>query len=165
MHDRELEALAGVHGEDLYGCRVGVEPPAALDHGVALGLLATPAQPRAQRGQAELALQRGLVQRLGDVPQVGEQPLAADLAEQPLLQPLRQRHRLEQRRDASLVEHPDPLPEQLRERVGFFVAALGQVDRGQPDEAAQRQPAYPSGPVRLLERLQQQLPLVRGRRC
>ena len=60
----------------------------------------------------ELSLQRGLVQRLGDVPQVGEQPLAADPAEQPFLQPLGQRHRLEQRRDPALVEHPDPGPYQ-----------------------------------------------------
>ena len=35
------------------------------------------------------ALQRCLVQRLGDVSQVGEPPLAADLTEQPLLRSLR----------------------------------------------------------------------------
>ena len=33
---------------------------------------------------------------------------------------------------------------------------------GQPDEAAQRQPPYPGGPMRLLERLEQQLPLLGG---
>ena len=41
------------------------------------------AQPVGQRGQAEALLQRGGVQRLADVPQVGELPFAVDPAQHP----------------------------------------------------------------------------------
>ena len=101
---------------------------------------------------------------LRDVPQVGEQPLAADLAEDPRLQLLVERHRLEHRGDPAVLEHRAPDPQLQREVVGEVVAGRVQPGRVEPDEAGQRDPAYPGGAVRLLQRLEQPLPLRGGRR-
>ena len=108
QHDRELQPLAGVHGDDLHRGRVGLQPPAALLSALAGRLRPAPPQPDQQRGQPELPLQRCLMHDLRDVPQVGEQPLAADLAEDPRLQPLVERHRFEHRGHAPVLEHGAP---------------------------------------------------------
>ncbi len=83
--DRELQALAHVRGEHLDGVGVGLQPSAALDGIAWLG--AAPVQPRRECGQAEVLVEGSLVERLGDVSQVGEQAFAVRLGKQPLLQP------------------------------------------------------------------------------
>jgi hypothetical protein len=80
-HDRELQALAGVHRDDLHRGGVGLQLATALLSTFAGSFLATASQPDEQRRETELSLQRRLVQHLRDVPQVREQPFAADLAE------------------------------------------------------------------------------------
>ena len=65
-----------MHGDDLHGVGVGLEPAAALLARVAAGVDDAVLQPLDQRRRAELPLDGGRVQRLGDVPQVGEQALA-----------------------------------------------------------------------------------------
>ena len=102
-----------------------------------------PPQPDQQRGQAELPLQRRLVHHLRDVPQVGEQPLAADLAEDPRLQLLVERHRLEQRRDPALLEHRAPDPQLQREVVGEVVAG---ARRARPRRGRRSRSARPGVP-------------------
>ena len=100
---------------------------------------------------------------LGDVPQVGEQPLAADRARTRGCSRSVERHRLEQRGHPAVLEHGAPDPQPQRQVVGEGVAGRVQPGRVEPDEAGQRCPAYPGGAVRLLQRLEQPLPL-RGRR-
>ena len=73
VDDRELQALAPVHGEDLHRGRVGLQPAASvLVGGVRPGVGDAPAQPAGERGHAELLLHGGAVQELADVAQVGE---------------------------------------------------------------------------------------------
>ena len=82
VHDRELQALAAVHRDDLHGSGVGLQPPAALDPHVLGGLGDAVAQPLHQRGRAEVLVHGRGVQRLADVAQVGEPPLAVGDGEQ-----------------------------------------------------------------------------------
>ena len=81
----ELEALAAVDRQHLHGLGVGLQPAAALlVAGVVAGLGDPTAQPRGQRGNAELLARRRGVQQLADVAQVGQPALAVDVGEQPV---------------------------------------------------------------------------------
>ena len=65
--------------QHLHGLGVGLEPPAALLVARVVAGVGDPlAQPRGQRGGAELLGGRGGVQQLADVAQVGQPALAAD---------------------------------------------------------------------------------------
>ena len=59
-------------------------------------------------GQPEALVERGGVQRLADVPQVGQLPLAVDPAEHPGRQSLLGAGHLQQRGDAAGGEHRRP---------------------------------------------------------
>ena len=72
-----------MQGDDLHGGGVAVQPADALGADVGRGLVDAAPQPLDQRGQAEAVRDGGGVQRLADVPQVGQLPLAARWREQP----------------------------------------------------------------------------------
>lgn len=76
VDDAELQALRGVDGDDLHGRGVRLEAAGPLvgEHRADLG--DPGAQPRGERGRAEALGDRGLVQGLRNVPQVGEVALA-----------------------------------------------------------------------------------------
>ena len=79
VDDGVLQALAGVDRHQLDGGGVGVEPAGAL--GAAAGRGPRLTWPRSQVSSAtspSRSVRRDLVQRLADVAQVGELPLAAD---------------------------------------------------------------------------------------
>ena len=105
--DRELQPLAGVHGDDLDGGRVGLQAPAALLGVVLRGLVDAPAQPLQQCGGPHALPGRDGVQRLADVAQVGEPALPVGPAQQPLAQAVG-RGGLEQRRDAVVGQDAGP---------------------------------------------------------
>ena len=68
-------------GHHLHGVGVGLQPAAALLGRVSAGLGDPPLQPLDDRRQAEPAGHRRRVQRLADVPDVGEPALAVVGAE------------------------------------------------------------------------------------
>lgn len=76
-----FQALAGVDGDELDGCRVRVEAAGVAEAapGAALGDLL--AQPGEQRGEPPPPGQGHLVECLANVPQVGEAAVAADLGQ------------------------------------------------------------------------------------
>ena len=83
-HDRVLQALGLVHGDDLHQIAVGLEPQLRGLVAAALrALVLQPAQQRFGRGVAARAL-RGFVQTLAQVQQVGHAPLAVGARQQPL---------------------------------------------------------------------------------
>ena len=126
-------------------------------------VLALGPQPLQQPGQPERLAPRGLVQRLGDVPQVGQQPLAADRAEHAGGQPALL-GRLEQRGDPAAAQQQRPAAQPVGELVGELLAAGVELAQGAAEERRERGRPHPPGPVRLLERLEQAQPLVTGRR-
>ena len=113
VDDGVLEALAGVDRHQLDGGGVAVETAGALQPaaGAALGDLL--AQPGQQRDQAVPLGERGLVQGLADVPQVGQPPLAADLGQHPRGQPADGRG-LHHRGQAAAGEQLQPRPQRRR---------------------------------------------------
>ena len=119
VDDGVLEALARVDGDDLHRGGVVVEATGALGGGSTLPpLLAEPAE---EPGQAEAIPGRGLVQHLGQVAQVGQEPLAADASQDPLAEPACLRRR-EQRRDSLAAQQQRPAPEPVGDVVGDGVA-------------------------------------------
>ena len=93
-HDRVLQPLGLVHGDDLHQVAVGLEPQLGGVVAPALcALLVQPAQQRFGRGVAAGAL-RGFVQAFAQVQQVGHAPLAVGARQQPLAD--------------LLVDHPAP---------------------------------------------------------
>ena len=124
VDDRELEPLAAVDREHLHGLGVGLQPAAALlVAGLLLGGGDPLAQPRGQRGRAEPLGGRGGVQELADVAQVREMALAVDARQQPAGQPLDERDRLQQRRDALRPQHPRPLVQPPVDLLPVLLAA------------------------------------------
>ena len=74
------------------------------------GLGDAPPQPLHQRARPEVRVDGDRVQRLRDVPQIGEPPLAVGAGEQAGGQPGVGGDRLQQRRHPALVQHPGPGP-------------------------------------------------------
>jgi len=97
-----------MHRDDLHRCCVCLQSPAALLPALACRFVPSPTEPGEQRGEAELALQRGLMQPLGDVAEIGEQPFTVRLSQDSSLHGLLKRHGLEQRRHTSGFEDPPP---------------------------------------------------------
>ena len=109
VDDGELEALAAVDRQDLHGVGVGLQPPGALLVATFLDGGADPgAQPARQRGGAEALVDRGAVQELADVAQVGHAPLAVDVLQDTLGQPLGRGDDLQQRGDAAGTQDARP---------------------------------------------------------
>jgi hypothetical protein len=119
-------------------------------------------QPRRERRQAEVGVQGGLVQDLGHVAQVRHQAFAVRLREQAFLQPEPHRDRLEQGGDPSVGEHPAPAAQLQAQLVEL--APLDERGGVEPDEPADRETADPCRAVRLLQGLEQPLPLLGRRR-
>ena len=163
VDDRELEPLAAVHGQHLHRLGVALQPPAALLV-VVVGrrLEHALAQPRRQRGRAHLLGHRRGVEQLADVPEVGHPPLAVDHREHARRQPLLQRDRLHQRRDALHAQHARPVMQPpVHVLPGVVVGGrdlLGRPaeDRGQRGRAGARRVGG------ALDRLEQAQPLARG---
>ena len=146
--------------DDLHGGGVAVEPAGALAGG----------DPRrssrshsSSAGQPEALAAAGLVQRLGDVAQVGQQPLAADRAEHPGGQPALL-GRLEQGGHPAPAQQQRPAPQRSATSSVSSSPPASSSARVSPEERRERGGAHPAGPVRLLERLEQGQPLVAGRR-
>ena len=78
-----------------------------------------------------------LVQRLPDVPQVGEPALPAHFGKDPPRQAAG-RGGLEDGRDPAAAEHLDPRAQPVGDLVSEVVAADVELDRGVPEEAGQR---------------------------
>ena len=144
--------------DDLHGCCVRVEAAVPL-----VGLLGsttfTP-QPLQQRRKAQPFPVGDVVQRLGDVVQVGEQPLALRLREHALGQSPGG-DRLVHGSDATRPEEVEPAADLLGDRVGEVVAAGVERRRRVPDEGTERDRTYTRCAL-LLECLEQRQPLVAG---
>ena len=100
-----------------------------------------------------------LVQQLGEVLDVGEVPLAAAPGEHPLGHPGDVR-RLEDRRDAARPRVVGPAPQRLGHVVGQ-VRVGRELGGGAAEEHGGGRGADQAGPARLLERLEQALPVGR----
>ena len=162
VDDGVLQALARMDGDELDGGGVGVEPPGALQPPSRAALGDLLAQPGQQGGQA-LALGQGhLVERLADVPKVGQAAVAAHLGEHPRGQAALGRG-LEDRRHAADGEQLDPGPQRLGDLVGEVVAPFVDLGGRVAEEAGERRGPDPDAAVRLLERLDQRQPLDGGR--
>ena len=164
VHDRELQALGAVDGHHLHGVGVGLQPAAALLRRVLGRPGDPPLQPLDDGRRAQPSLDGRGMQSLADVPDVGEPALAVVCREQPLGEPGRRRHHLEQRRDPALGEHVAPRPQQPAQLVGSLVACVGELPRCPPDEAGQRRGPGQPGAMRLLQRAQQGQPVTCHRR-
>ena len=158
VHDGELQPFADVHGHDLHGRGVGLEAPAAFVGALDGGLCEPPAKPPDQGSDAERLLAGRGMQRLTDVPQVGEDALAVGPSQHPGGQPLLGADHLEQRGDATLGEQLAPAAQPRPESVGQLIA--GRVDRalGLAEKHRQCCRAQPPAAVRLLDGLQQRQP-------
>ena len=159
VDDGVLQSLALMDGRDLHRGGVAVEAAdALLRAGLALG-----PQPLQQPGRPERQADSGLVQGLGDVTQVGEQPLAADGAEDAGRQ-ASLLGRLEEGGDAAPAHEERPAPQPVRDLVGQRLPATVELGQGEPEERRERGRPHAPRPMRLLERLEQAQPLVSGRR-
>ena len=67
------------------------------------------------------------VQGLAHMPQIGHAPFAVDLTEQPRREPFVTAERLEQRRHAAFLVHPQPVPQREAEPVDVAVLEIGGV--------------------------------------
>ena len=161
-HDGELQPLARVHGDDLHGRGVGLEASAALLGVVLAGLVDAGAQPLEQRGRAEPVVRRGRVQRLADVPDVGQPALAVGQPHQPLAQ-AGGGGGLQQRRDAVVVEHARPRAQQVGELVATLVGRLRQLGRGPADERGERRGRHEAADAGARQRREQDQPVAGGR--
>jgi hypothetical protein len=107
-HDRELQALAAVHGDHLHRRCVGLQPAAAL-FDLRPGVADPALQPFDERRRAQLLGRSRAVEGFPDVAQVGQLPFTVGCAEQTLEQ-ASFRDDLEQRRHTTPVEHRRPTP-------------------------------------------------------
>ena len=83
VHDRVLQPLAGVQGDHLRCGGVGVEPADPVGGDLGAGVGPPAAQPLGQRGQPETLVQRRRIQRLADVPEIGQLSFAVHLRRAP----------------------------------------------------------------------------------
>ena len=158
MHDGVLQALALVDRRDLDGGGIAVEATNALGGGVrALG-----PQPLQQTGQTEGLPPRGLVQRLGEMTQVGQLALTPDPAEHACGEPALLGG-LEQRGHATAAQEQGPATQPVGQLVGELLAAGVQLAQGAAEERREGGGPDPSGPLRLLQGLEEAQPLVTGR--
>ena len=159
VDDRELQALAAVHGHHLHRCGVAVEPAVVL--GLAALLLATVAQPVTQRREAEVLAVRRLLKQLCQVGHVGHVPLAAAPGQCPIGHAA-QPGRLVHRRHPAVAGVVGPLPDGVRDAVGQRITLIRKLFGGMAEEHRGGDGAHQSGAVRLVERLQQGQPVVAG---
>ena len=102
------------------------------------------------------------MQRLADVPQIGQPPFAVDAAQHPGRHaPLAARH-FEQRGDTAGGEDGRPTGEVRTEAVGQGVTTGGEFRGGRTDERGEGRGPHTSGTMRLLDGLEQDLPLLAG---
>jgi hypothetical protein len=163
-HDRVLQPLAAVHGEQLHGPVVGLEPAGPLVGWdlLGVGLRDRLREPRRQRRRAELLVDRRPVQQLPDVVEVGEVPLPADDPEQPRGQVGRDRDRAQQRGHPPFAQHLGPAVELVVEVGEVVVGRGGELLAAPAEEAREGRGARPRAVGRLLEGLQELLPLAGG---
>ena len=163
VDDRELEALAAVDRQHLHRLGVGLQPAAALLVArLLLGGRDPLAQPAGQRGRPEPLGGGRRVQQLADVAQVGQPPLAVLQREQPPGQPLDERDRLQQRRDAAHAQHARPLVQAAVDLLPLLLAGARDPLGVPAEERRQRGGAGAGGRARALDRLQQPQPVARG---
>ena len=127
------------------------------------GLTDAPPQPPDERTRPEVGRGGDRVQRLCDVAQVGEPPLAVGAGEQAAGQPGVGGDRLEQRRHATLVQHDCPAPDGGAQLVEQCVGPRpAQLLDGAAEETRERRGPQPGQPG-LFEGLQQCEPVGRDR--
>ena len=105
------------------------------------------------------------MQRLPDVAQVGHPAFPVGAREHAGRQVLHRRHRLQKRRHPLPGKHVRPATQQNAEGVHRVVAGLGEPLRGPAEEGRECGRPHPTGPLRLLDCFEQDLPLPRHRRA
>jgi hypothetical protein len=148
-----------VHRDDLHRSGIGLQPAAALAGAAAVRVLHPLGQPAGQRGEPERLLDGGPVQRLGEVPQVGEPPLAALHAEQPALEAGGAAEPLDRGGEAGVGEAAGRVAQQRPDLLQRAVRVGVELRGGPAEQRGERGQAHPPGAVRLLERLQQPQPV------
>jgi hypothetical protein len=161
-HERVLQPLAAVDGEDLDAGGVGLESACLLVRrdGLVAGLGPGGQQPGAQRADTAVLVQLGDVEQLTDVSDVGEVAFAADGGQQPWGDLPLGEHDPFEPCDAVVGEHDRPAVRQGVEVVEVVVVRVGELGRGPADPAGQGETPDASGVARPLGRLEQPAPVV-----
>ena len=136
---------------------IGGQPPSPFI-GRLIGALDVASQVLGQPGRTEVL---GLVEDLGDVPQVGDQCLTAGAAEKPGVELALGRQGFEDRRHSLVGQQPGAAGQQRGHRHQVVAAGRRDVGAGPIDQRGHHGP--PQVPaVRSLQRLQQHQPVGGG---
>ena len=138
-HNRELESLAAVDGDDLHGLRVRLQPPRPLlVLAVPGGIVDAPAQPGRHGGRPEALGRPGFVQQLRNVAEIRHEPLARRARQDPLGDLVRAADRLVERGHALVAQQGGPAVQRPVQPLPLSFVRSGHLLGTPPDEARQR---------------------------
>ena len=161
-HDRELQPLAPVDRDhlDRLGVRFETSRP-FLVLGVAFGLVDAPTEPTGHRGRAQAVGHPGLVEQLGDVPQIRHGALTRWTGEDTGRHIVGAADLLVEGGDAPVTQQGGPLVQRPVEVLPIVLAGRRHPFGRPADEAGQRSQRRPVPGRRPLERLEQAQPVPR----